>query len=471
MMRAHEDLVSINPATGEALGRVPVASAEEVRARIAALKEGAAAWRKTPLEERMRILGRVSLLIRERTELMARLMTREQGKPLRESRAEVANAAERLDYFCATAERALEPMRETLSDGTRLVTRFEPVGVVAAIKPWNFPVGIPLWTIGPALLAGNTVLFKPSERTPLLGEKIRELIREAGASERVFDVVHGEDDVGRAIVASDVEMIAFVGSQAAGREIFRESAAHLRRLVLELGGKDPMIVCADADLQGAVDGAVAGTFRNCGQVCCGVERIYVERPLFDPFLEAVVERVKRLRVGDGSEEGTEVGPMNREEEIRRVERHLEDAVSRGARVLAGGHRIGNLFFQPTVITDVKPDMLLAREETFGPVMSVAAVASVQEAVREANSTEFGLTASVWTNNARRGEEIARRLRAGTIAVNQTVGSIVQAPWGGVKKSGIGRMLGPEAAREFTETVNYRFPRRQEPVGVLGLPGS
>lgn len=442
------EIVSLNPANGEELGRVLVAGAPEVQRKIEAIRKSLPA---PPLGERIALVRRAAKAMRADAAALAELVTHEQGKPLREARAEVDNAADRLDYFCDSAPASLAPVEQRLP-GLRSVTRFQPVGVVAAIKPWNFPVGIPLWTIGPALLAGNGVLFKPSERTPLIGQKIFEYFRESP-----IEIVQGADETGRAIVKSDVEMISFVGSQAVGREIMRESAPHLRKLTLELGGKDPMIVCADADLEAAVAGAVSGTFKNCGQVCCGVERVYVEQPVFGAFVSAVVERVKKLKVGDGSDPATDVGPMNAEEQLATVERHLRDAVGKGARILTGGRWLGGLYFEPTVLTNVRDDMLLTQEETFGPIMPVTPVKDVDEAIARANATEFGLTATVWTRDLEKADRIAVRLQAGTVGINQTVGSIVQCPWGGVKKSGIGRMLGPEAVREFTNPVNYRFP--------------
>ena len=287
--------------------------------------------------------------------------------------------------------------------------------------------------------------------------RVAEVFHKAELPEGVLEVVQGADEVGRAVVESDVDMIAFVGSQVVGREIMRKSSDKIRRVVLELGGKDPMIVCADADLEKAVEGAVAGTFRNCGQVCCGVERIYVERPLFDEFLAASVERVKKLRVGNGMLPDTDLGPMNRGEELERVERHLADAVDKGAKIHVGGKSREGRFFEPTVITGVRDDMTISREETFGPVMRVAPVDSVDEALAEANGLEFGLTATVWSRDMEKAEKIASRLQAGTIGINQLVASTAEVPWGGVKKSGLGRMLGPEAVREFTNTVNYRSP--------------
>ncbi len=443
------DLVSINPATGKEIGRVPVSDAGEVHRKISGLREKLPA---ADLDTRLGWVRDAAAGIRDRVEDLARLMTEEQGKPLGESRGEVANSAVRLDYFCDTARAALAPVEADLGNA-RSVTRFQPIGVIGAIKPWNFPFTIPLWTIGPALIAGNAIIFKPSERTPLLGEAIAELFPDAP-----METIHGADEVGKAIVDSDVDMISFVGSQAVGAEIMRKSADRIRPLTLELGGKDPMIVCGDADLEAAVEGAVTGTYRNCGQVCCGIERIYVEKNLYDAFLEKVVARAQTLKVGNGMEPGVEMGPMNREEQITTVERHLEDAKSKGARILTGGSRIEGLFFQPTVITGLNSDMVITREETFGPVMNVTPVENVDEAVSRANGIPFGLTATVWSRDIERADRVGQQLQAGTIGINQFVGSLAECPWGGVKSSGIGRMLGPEAVREYTATVNYRFPK-------------
>lgn len=274
-----------------------------------------------------------------------------------------------------------------------------------------------------------------------------------------MEIVYGADDLGKAIVASTAQMIAFVGSQAAGRYIMENSTHNFRKLALELGGKDPMIVCADCDFDKTVSGTIAGVFKNCGQTCCSVERIFIERGIFDRFSEEVTKAASRIRVGDGLDPNSQMGPLCRQEDIERVERLIADAVSKGAKILCGGKRIerAGFFFEPTVITNVSDDMLLMMEEIFGPVMVLIPFENIEEAIERANGTPFGLTASVWSSDLTRTDQIARRLEAGTIAINQVAASIVECPWGGVKSSGMGRMLGPEAVREFTETVNYRYP--------------
>lgn len=443
------ELVSFNPATGKDIGRVAASDPGDIQRKVDALRARLPA---ADLRTRIGWVRSAAEKIRENVDNLSRLMTEEQGKPLKESKGEVANSAVRLDYFCETAPAALAPVETDLGNALS-VTRFQPIGVIGAIKPWNFPVTIPLWTIGPAILAGNAILFKPSERTPLLGDAVANLFPDA-----LLETVHGTEEVGKAIVDSDVDMISFVGSRAVGASIMRRSADKIRPLTLELGGKDPMIVCADADIDAAVEGAVTGTFRNSGQVCCGIERIYVEKGIFDSFLEKAVEKTRSLKVGNGLEPGVDMGPMNREEQVATVERHLADAKSRGARILTGGSRREGLFFDPTIITELSNEMVITREETFGPVMNVTRVEDVDEAVARANETRFGLTATVWSGDPEKADRIAQRLQAGTIAINQFVGSLAECPWGGVKASGIGRMLGPDAVREFTTTVNYRYPR-------------
>ncbi len=444
------EMTSFNPATGKEIGKVPVTDPSDIQKKVDSLRE------RIPtvnLETRLSWVRSAAERIREQVKDLARLMTEEQGKPIAESMGEVANSAVRLDYFCDTAPQALAPVEADLGNA-RSVTRFQPIGVIGAIKPWNFPVTIPIWTIGPALLAGNSILFKPSERTPLLGEAIAKLFPEAP-----METVHGADEVGKAIVDSDVDMISFVGSQAVGSEIMKKSADRIRPLTLELGGKDPMIVCGDADLDLAVEGAVTGTYRNSGQVCCGIERIYVDKSIYNAFLEKAVEKARALKVGNGLDPDVQMGPMNREEQIATVERHLQDAQAKGAKILTGGKRIEGLFFEPTVITGLTSDMIITRQETFGPVMNVTPVDGVEDAITRANGIPFGLTATVWSQDEEKADRIGQKLQAGTIGINQFVGSVAECPWGGVKSSGIGRMLGPDAVREYTSTVNYRFLKK------------
>lgn len=456
---SENEIHSVNPATGGALESFPVASADKVHRAVAQARKAQAAWARSPLEGRQKILEKVAGGIRERQMDLMRALTEEQGKILKESLWEIPDAAARIDFFVKAAPQALEPETGEVAGRFRYRNLRKPVGVVGAIKPWNFPFTIPLWTIAPAILLGNTVVFKPSEYTPRMGRIIGELFREAGLPEDVLKIVYGGDGTGKALVDSDVEMISFVGSQAAGRDIMRSSAAHLRKLALELGGKDPMIVCADADFDAAVTGAVSGAFRNAGQVCCSAERIFVEAPIFDKFVEASAEKTRRLRVGPGLDESSDMGPMISDEQRKHAARHLEDARKKARRVIDGGQKVPDrgFFFPPAIAVDPSSDALVLTEETFGPIMTLVKVRDAEEGVRRANETKFGLTASIWTKDIKRGAQLAEQLEAGTVAVNQPVGSVAQCPWGGVKHSGIGRLLGVEGMREFTQTVNLRSP--------------
>ncbi|HET6203542.1 MAG TPA: aldehyde dehydrogenase family protein [Planctomycetota bacterium] len=455
---APTSLVSIDPATEEPIGEVPVADEAEVASTVACARRAQPGWSARPIEERASILLRAADLLEARAETMARLVTREEGKVLAESRAETRDAAGRIRYFAEVGPRHLAP-REERAERVRGIVEYAPLGVVAAIKPWNFPVQIPLWSIAPALLAGNAVVFKPSELTPIVGAALAALFHEAGVPPDVLVLLQGDEVVGRALVRAPVDMIGFVGSQAAGSSIAAVAGKDLKRVALELGGKDPMIVLADADVAAAASGAVRGAFKNCGQVCCSVERVYVERPLYRPLLDAIVDRTRALRVGPGILQGNEVGPMVSGEQRGRVLGLLEEARGGGARVLTGGRtREGKGFFiEPAVVVEAPASARLVREETFGPVLTIEPVDSAEEAVERANASSYGLTASVWSSDLERATSLARRLEAGTRAVNQTVGSLVQMPWGGRKRSGLRRMLSLEGIREFAEPVTLRLP--------------
>lgn len=450
---------SVNPATGDVLETFPCASPAQVGEAVARSRRAQGPWSGQPISERKAVLSRVAALIRGREDRLVRDLTEEQGKVLRESRWEIPDSAVRLDYFVKAAEEAIRPEEGVVAGRFRFRNIRKPLGVIGAIKPWNFPFTIPIWTIAPALLTGNAVVFKPSEYTPRMGFALGELFREAGLPEHVLEIVYGGDETGKALVGSDVEMISFVGSQSAGRDIMRSSANHLRKLALELGGKDPMIVCADADFDAAVSGAVSGSFRNAGQVCCSAERIFVERAIFDRFVEASSEKMRALKVGPGLDESSEMGPLISEQQRQRVLGHLQDAKEKSQRVIEGDQVLPTrgFFLKPSIVINPDPQSKVIREENFGPIMTLISVKDAEEAVDRANATMFGLTASVWTGDLDRGARLAERVEAGTVAVNQPVGSVAQCPWGGVKHSGIGRLLGLEGMREFTQTVNIRTP--------------
>lgn len=436
-----------------------VASPSEVQTSVAKSRRAQKDWAARPLAYRTDVLTRLAKLIREKEDWLERALTEEQGKVLRESKWEVPDAANRLDYFVSVADEVLAPEEGVVPGRFRYRNIRKPLGVIGAVKPWNFPFTIPLWTIAPAVMLGNSIVFKPSEYTPRMGRIIGEMFRDAGLPEGVLEMVYGGDETGKALVSSDVEMISFVGSQAAGRDIMRSSADHLRKLALELGGKDPMIVCADADFDAALTGAVMGSYRNAGQVCCSAERIFVDAAIFDRFVEASEQKMRALKIGPGLDESSDMGPLISEEQRERVRTHMADAKSKTDKFIEGGQKIPDrgFFMAPSIAVNPNERALVLTQEVFGPIMTLVKVKDAEDAVERANRTTFGLTASVWTKDIERGARIAERLEAGTVAVNQPVGSVAQCPWGGVKHSGIGRLLGIEGMREFTQTVNLRTP--------------
>ena len=345
----------------------------------------------------------------------------------------------------------------------------EPFGVVGIISPWNYPFSIPATEALAALVAGNSVVLKPSELTPLIAMELQNLLREAGVPDDVFQVLPGDGATGAAIIASEINKLIFTGSVATGRRIAQNAAARLLPVVLELGGKDPMIVLEDADVDVASSGAVWGAFMNAGQTCLSVERCYVHQSLYNAFLDACCEKARKLRVGNGMDPGTEIGPMIHERQVRIVELHLEDAKQRGATVLVGGSRLrefGPTFFAPTVLANVDHGMRIMQEETFGPVLPIMPFRDDAEAVRLANDSDFGLAASVWTKDRAHGDRVARRINAGTVMVNDAVScfSISEAPHGGVKSSGLGRTHGRWGLEEMVR-VKYldsdRIPRMKK----------
>jgi acyl-CoA reductase-like NAD-dependent aldehyde dehydrogenase len=442
---------SVNPATGEVLRELERASESEVRAAVARARTAHASWAAIGVRTRIAVLREFQRKLQENKSEIAAAIMREAGKPVVEAlTTEVLVVLDAARFLIDNAHRLLRD--EPLPHGNlaaklkRGLLAREPYGVVGIISPWNYPFSIPATETLAALVAGNAVVLKPSEFTSLVALELGSLLHAAGVPKNVFQVVVGDGATGAALIHSQIDKLVFTGSVTTGKRIAAAAAERLLPVVLELGGKDPMLVLEDADVDVASSAAVWGAFVNAGQTCLSVERCYVHRSLYEPFLKACSAKTKKLRVGNGQNHETDVGPMIHDRQLRIVEAHVEDAVTRGARVLAGGSRLpelGNNFYHPTVLADVTHEMRILREETFGPVLPISAFDNDDEAVRLANDSEFGLAASVWTRDKARGERLARRIHAGTVMVNDVVScfGISEAPHGGVKSSGIGRTHG------------------------------
>jgi acyl-CoA reductase-like NAD-dependent aldehyde dehydrogenase len=448
---AARKIASVNPATGEVLRELDCATESEVHAAVDRARGAQPAWAEIGLKYRIAALRAFQGRLFEKKSEIAAAITREAGKPVAE--ALVTEILVVLDAARFLIDNAWSLLRDEPVPHGNLVTKLktgslvrEPHGVIGIISPWNYPFSIPATETLAALVAGNAVILKPSELTPLIALELASLLHHAGVPQDVFQVVIGEGPAGAALVGSAIDKLVFTGSVATGRRIAMAAAERLLPVVLELGGKDPMLVLDDADIDVASSAAVWGAFVNAGQACLSVERCYVHHSLYESFAQACAEKTKQLRIGNGMDPHTDVGPMIRERQVQVVESHVEDAKARGATVLAGGIRLPHLgpnFYAPTVLAGVTHDMRIMREETFGPVLPIMACNDDGEAVMKANDSEYGLAASIWTRDPNRGERLARRLHAGTVMVNDVIScfGISEAPHGGVKASGIGRTHG------------------------------
>ena len=439
---------SVEAASGALKQRFEATNPAEVPAVLARARAAQQRWWAKPIRERCAQVERLRDVIFDSRDEIADAITRETGKPRVEAiLAEIALAIDTSAFLARRAPRWLRPERVPHHNLALKAKsgwlEYEPYGVIAIISPWNFPFSIPIALIVPALVAGNAVALKPSELTPWTGALIGELFTRAGFPNNVLQVIQGGGDVGAALVEAGPDKVAFTGSVATGRAIAESCGRKLIPSILELGGKDAMIVLADADLEVASSAALWGSFTNCGQACLSVERIYVEDAIAERFTELCVAKAKKLRIGPPSDLDAEIGPMIRVRQLEKVEEQLRDAVARGARILTGGKRrpeLGPSFLEPTVVADVNHSMSLMREETFGPVLAIQAVASAEEAVALANDSPFALSGSIWTGNAQRGRELASRMRAGSVMVNDVASyyAICEAPHGGRGASGWGR---------------------------------
>jgi acyl-CoA reductase-like NAD-dependent aldehyde dehydrogenase len=442
---------NLNPATLEPLPEVPEDTAASAAEKVAKARAAQPAWAETPYEVRQGVVARFKeLLVRERDRL-ARTLSEEMGKPLKQARNELDATPARLDFFLAHTEQVLA--EEVVAEGaTEERIRWEPLGVVANISAWNYPYFVGTNVFVPALLTGNTVLYKPSEFVPSTGQAIGELLYEAGVPRDVFQVVQGGGAIGAALLEAPIDAVFFTGSYATGRRIAEAVASRLIKVQLELGGKDPVYVLDDADPAVAAESLADGAFYNTGQSCCAVERIYVHERIAAPFIEKFVETVRSFKSGPPLEEGTYIGPLAREAQLAVLEEQVRDAVEKGAKVLLGGKRAAGkgYYFEPTVLTGVDNTMKVMRDESFGPVIGIQVVKSDEEALAAMNDTEYGLTAGVYGKSRERAEAILRRVQSGTAYFNCCDRVSPRLPWTGRRHSGIGSTLSTHGIRAFVQ---------------------
>ncbi|MFA5221499.1 MAG: aldehyde dehydrogenase family protein [Methanoregula sp.] len=448
-----------NPATGEVLDRVPRGSAPDVDAAVESAHAAFGSWSKKTTRERGMVLVRAAGIIREQHKDLGRLLTMEQGKPLRESIDEVRGCANILEYYASIAGKPAGEAVHLGSAGDCMVMR-EPLGVCGAIIPWNMPAIIMGWKVGPALLAGNTLVLKPASSTPLTNLKIARCLRDAGLPPGVLNVVTGPgENVGESIVKHPlVRKISFTGDCATGYRI-REMAAHqFKDITLELGGSDPMIVMADADLDRAVEGALRGRFYNAGQICTAVKRLYLDEKIAPAFVQKLQERTENMKIGNGLTPGTDIGPLVSREQLdrmnscmARVREGNEGTILTGGSALTGGEYDAGFFYKPTLITDVDPRSGLVTTEIFGPVLPVMTVPDLDTAIAEANRTRYGLGASIWTTDLATVKRVYREVNAGIIWVNRHLTIPPEIPFGGMNESGIGRENGYHALDSYSRT--------------------
>ena len=444
------EIVVTNPATGEEIGRVPVNGVDEVQRAVASARKVQTSWAKVAFKDRGRLILRVRELVLSEQEEIAQLISSETGKPPAESLSmEIVPSLDLMHYFAKQTKNLLKPQRIDIGQyglmgrSSRIV--YQPLGVIGIISPWNFPWATPIAEVVMALMAGNSVILKPSELTPFTALKMLDVFERAGLDRNLLQVLTGDGSTGAALSESPVDKIMFTGSVATGKLVAAAAAGNLTPVVLELGGKDPMIVLADANIANAARAAVWGAFANSGQACASVERCYVHESVADEFLKQVVTETRTLKQSNPTDSEADVGSMTSEQQLQIVEEHVTEALHKGARIEIGGSRKPGTgwFYEPTVLTQVDQSMKIMRDETFGPVLPVTTFSSEEEAVALANDSIYGLTASVWTRNTARGRRVAEQIQAGTVMVNEVVYThgIAQTPWGGVKQSGYGRTHG------------------------------
>lgn len=451
-----------NPADGSVVGRVAVGGKNETKVAISSAYEEFRDWSNTTAKERSKILRKWYDLIMEEKEEIAKIMTLEQGKPLKEANGEVIYGAGFVEWYAEEAKRIYGETIPSPKQNKRILVHKQPVGIVAAITPWNFPAAMITRKLAPALAAGCTIIVKPASATPLTAIKLLELLEKAGLPKGVANLIIGDSKViGDTLMEDErVRKITFTGSTKVGKKLMSKSADTVKNISLELGGHAPLIVFDDADIDKAVDGTIASKFRNGGQVCIATNRVYVQEGIKDKYIERLKEKVKKLKIGNGFNDDTDIGPIIDKDGYDKIDNHIEDAIDKGAKIIIGGKGIkenknkeAGLYFEPTLIEDVTDDMDIMKEETFGPVVPIQTFQEENEAIHLANNTNYGLAAYLFTENISRGIKVSESLEYGIVGLNDGGPSTPEAPFGGFKESGIGREGGHFGIEEFIE-VKY-----------------
>lgn len=447
---------TINPATGEIIAEYQNITEADLTSKVAKSREAFSKWR-TDIKNRSVFLHLMAENLRKDKEALAKVATQEMGKPLKESLAEVEKCAWAMEFYGDNGETFLNP--EIINtDARKSFVAFEPIGVIASIMPWNFPYWQALRFAAPSLMAGNTIVLKPASVTMQCGIEMEKLFVKTGFPEGVFQTLVSNSSMAEKLIDSNINAVTFTGSNIVGAKVAQRATSQIKKCVLELGGSDPFIVCSDADVEKASTGAVKGRFINCGQSCIASKRFFVVKNLAKEFIEKFVQKVEKLNVGDPMSDSTDIGPLVNADGLSRIEEMVQDAVSKGARILTGGKRLKDkgYFYAPTVLDNITPDMMVAHEEVFGPVAPVTVVEDENEAIRLANSSQYGLGASIWTQDLNKAEKLSRQVESGIVTVNNVVISDPRIPFGGVKQSGFGRELSKYGMLEFVNVKSVRY---------------
>lgn len=447
---------TINPVTEEVIEEYQVITESELKSKIAKSRETYSKW-KIDSKKRSMFLHLLSEELRKNSMSLAKTATKEMGKPLKESLAEVEKCAWVMEFYGDNGETFLN--QEVINtDARKSFISFEPIGIIASIMPWNFPYWQALRFAAPSLMAGNTIVLKPASVTMQCGIEIENMFRNAGFPEGVFQTLISDSTMAEKLIDSDINAVTFTGSNVIGGKVAQRAVSQIKKCVLELGGSDPFIVCSDADIEKASTGAVKGRFINCGQSCIASKRFFIVKSVAKEFIEKFVQKVEKLNVGDPMSEDTDMGPLVNADGLDRIEELVKDAVDKGARVLTGGKRVKSkgYFYAPTILDNIAQSMKVATEETFGPVAPVTVVEDEVEAIKLANSSKYGLGASIWTKNLDRAEQLSKLVESGIVTVNNVVISDPRIPFGGVKSSGFGRELSRYGMLEFVNVKSVRY---------------